>query len=112
MPAVQGLLQTAERDRRAGRLDAAASALERAQRLAPQSAIVYQRLAEVRLLQQRPAEAEHLARKGMGFAVGAGAQASLWRLIADACRQQGRVQAADEAAMRAATLEARARELL
>lgn len=112
VPAVQGLLQTAERERRAGRLDAAASALERAQRLAPQSAIVYQRLAEVRLLQQRPAEAEHLARKGMGFAVGAGAQASLWRLIADACRQQGRVQAADEAAMRAATVEARARELL
>lgn len=112
VPAVQGLLQTAERERRAGRLDAAASALERAQRLAPQSAIVYQRLAEVRLQQKRPAEAEHLARKGVGFAAGAGAQASLWRLIADACRQQGRLQAAEEAAVRAATLEARARELL
>lgn len=112
VPALQGLLQTAERERRAGRLDAAASALERAQRLAPQSSIVYQRLAEVRLQQKRPAEAEHLARKGVGFAAGSGVQAVLWRLIADACRQQGRLQAAEEAALKAGTLETRARESL
>jgi predicted Zn-dependent protease len=112
VPAVQGLLSTAERERRAGRLESAAAALERAQRLAPQSALVYQRLAEVRLQQKRPAEAEHLARKGVGFASGAGMQAALWRLIAEARRQQGRLPAADEAAARAAALEEHATDAL
>lgn len=110
VPAVQGLLSTAERERRAGRLEGAASALERAQRLAPQSALVYQRLAEVRLQQKRPAEAEHLARKGLGFASGSGMQASFWRQIAESRRQQGRVQAAEEAAAKAAALEEHAFE--
>lgn len=112
VPAVQGLLSTAERERRAGRLEAAASALERAQRLAPQSALVYQRLAEVRLQQKRPAEAEQLARKGLGFASGSGMQAFFWRQIAEARRQQGRVQAAEEAAAKAAALEEHAFEAL
>jgi hypothetical protein len=66
VPAVQGLLTTAEKERRNGRLEAASVALERAQRLAPQSALVYQRLAEIRLQQKRAAEAEQFARKGMG----------------------------------------------
>jgi len=112
VPAVQGLLATAERERRAGRLDAASASLERAQRLAPQSAQVYQRLAEVRLQQKRPVEAEQFARKGLGFATGPAAQAACWRLIADARRQQGRQQAAQEAAARAAELEAAAIEPL
>lgn len=112
VPAVQGLLATAERERLAGRLDAASIALERAQRLAPQSAQVYQRLAQIRLQQKRAAEAEQFARKGMGFAAGPAAQAALWRLIADARRQQGRLQAAQEAAARAAELEATAAEPL
>lgn len=112
VPAVQGLLAGAERERRAGRLEAASAALERAQRLAPQSAQIYQRLAEVRLQQKRPAEAEQFARKGLGFATGPAAQAAFWRLIADARRQQGRQQSAQEAAARAAELEAMASELL
>lgn len=112
VPAVQGLLSGAERERRAGRLDAASVALERAQRLAPQSALVYQRLAEIRLQQKRPAEAEQFARKGMGFATGPVAQAALWHLIAEARRQQGRLSAAQEAAARAAELEAMAAEPL
>lgn len=112
VPAVQGLLATAERERRAGRLEAASAALERAQRLAPQSALVYQRLAEVRLQQKRSVEAEQFARKGLGFATGPAAQAAFWRLIADARRQQGRQQAAQEAAARAAELEATATEPL
>lgn len=112
VPAVQGLLATAERERRAGRLETASVALERAQRLAPQSALVYQRLAEIRLQQKRAAEAEQFARKGMGFATGPAAQAVLWRLIAEARRQQGRMPAAHEAAARAAALEAAAAEPL
>lgn len=112
VPAVQGLLATAERERRAGSLEAASAALERAQRLAPQSSLIYLRLAEVRLQQQRPADAEQFARKGLGFASGPAAQAALWRVIAEARRQQGRQQSAQEAAARAAELEAAAAELL
>lgn len=112
MPAVQGLLVTAERERRAGRLDAASAALERAQRLAPQSALIYQRLAEIRLLQKRFPETEQFARKGISFASGSAMQAVFWRLIAEARRQQGFVSSAKEAADRAAALEAAAAEKL
>lgn len=112
VPAVQGLLATAERERKAGRLESAVTTLERAQRLAPQSWLIYQRLADIRLQQKRPAEAEQLARKGLGFAGGAAAQASLWRLIAEARRQQGREQAAQEAAARATAIESHAAEPL
>lgn len=112
VPAVQGLLATAERERRAGRLESASVALERAQRLAPQSALVYQRLAEIRLQQKRAAEAEQFARKGAGFATGPAAQAVLWRLIAEARRQQGRHAAAQEALSRATELETAAAESL
>ncbi len=112
VPAVQGLLATAERERRAGRLDAASAALERAQRLAPQSALIYQRLAEVRLQQKRWPEAEQFARKGLGFASGAAAQSACWRLIAEARRQQGHHDAAQAADSRAAELEAAATEPL
>lgn len=112
VPAVQGLLATAERERRAGRLDAASAALERAQRLAPQSALIYQRLAEVRLQQKRWPEAEQFARKGLGFASGAAAQSAFWRLIAESRRQQGQHDAAQAAASRAAELEAAAAEPL
>lgn len=112
MPAVQGLLATAERERRAGRLDAASAALERAQRLAPQSALIYQRLAEIRLMQKRFPETEQFARKGISFASGSAMQAVFWRLIAEARRQQGFLSSAQEAADRAAALEAAASEKL
>lgn len=81
--------------------------LERAQRLAPQSAAVYQRLADVRLRQKRAPEAEQLARKGLALAVGAAQQAAFWRQIAAARQQQGMIQAAQEALARAAALDGR-----
>ncbi len=105
VPAVQGLLDAAERARRAGDLATAGMHLERAQRLAPQSALVFQRLADLRLQQQRPAEAEQFARKGLSFAGSSGQQALLWRLVAEARRQQGRSDAALEALQRAQQLE-------
>lgn len=105
VPAVQGLLDAADRARRAGDLATAGMHLERAQRLAPQSALVFQRLADLRLQQRRPAEAEQFARKGLSFAGGSGQQALLWRLVAEARRQQGRSDAALEALQRAQQLE-------
>ena len=105
MPAVQGLLATANDHLRAGRLEEAASSLERAQRLAPQSATVYQRLAEVRLQQGRTLEAEQLARKGLSYAQGNAQQAALWYLVAEAAERQGKQDAAIQAKNKAMQLE-------
>lgn len=106
LPAVQGLLTAADRALRSNDLDLAAVNLERAQRLAPQSATVYQRLADVRLRQKRPAEAEQLARKALAYAGTTTQQAQLWRQIATARQQQGQTQSAHDALQRAAALEA------
>ncbi len=105
LPAVQGLLAGADRALRNDDLDLAAVNLERAQRLAPQSAAVYQRLADVRLRQKRPAEAEQLARKALAYAVEPAQQARLWRQIATARQQQGQMQSAQDAWQRAQALE-------
>lgn len=106
LPAVKGLIGSADRARAVGNVELAAANLERAQRLAPQSAVVYQKLAQVRLQQRRPAEAEQMARKGLAYASAPAQQAELWRLIATARQQQGRTAEAREAAARAAELEA------
>lgn len=108
LPAVQGLLTAAERAVRSGDLDLAAVNLERAQRLAPQSATVYQRLADVRLRQKRPAEAEQLARKALAYTAQPAQQAALWRQIAAARQQQGQSASAIEAQQRASAIEAAA----
>jgi Tfp pilus assembly protein PilF len=106
LPAVKGLIGTADRALAKGDVELASVNLERAQRLAPQSAQVYQKLARVRLKQKRPAEAEQLARKALAFAGTPQQQAELWRLIASARRQNGQQAAAQEAEARATTLEA------
>lgn len=105
LPAVQGLLAASDRAVRSHDFDLAAVNLERAQRLAPQSAVVYQHLADVRLHQGRPAEAEQLARKALAYSVSAAQQAVLWRQIAAARQQRGQAQAAQDALARAVTLE-------
>ena len=89
MPAVQNLLASAQYSLQQGKPEDAASSLERAQRLAPQSAAVYQKLAEVRLQQNRPVEAQ-LARKGVAYAHNNSQQAALWRLVAIAADRQKR----------------------
>jgi tetratricopeptide (TPR) repeat protein len=105
LPAVKGLVASADRALAKGEVDLAAVNLERAQRLAPQSALVYQKLARVRLKQSRPAEAEQLARKALAYATGPVQQAELWRLIAGARRQRGQQAAAQEAEAKAVALE-------
>lgn len=104
IPAVKGLLADASRAQGRGDFELAAASLERAQRLAPQSAVVYQQLAELRLQQKRPAEAEQMACKALAFAAAA-QQAPLWRQIAEARKQQGNASGAQEATARAAGLE-------
>lgn len=106
LPAVKGLLATADAALAKGDVDLAAANLERAQRLAPQSAVVYQKLASVRLRQKRPAEAEQLARKALGYAGSAERQAALWQVIANARQMRGLQAEAQEARARAAALQA------
>jgi tetratricopeptide (TPR) repeat protein len=105
LPAVQGLLAAADTATKAGNLELASAQLERAQRLAPQSAPVYLKLAELRLRQKRPAEAEQLARKGLAQARQADTQAALWRQIAASRQQRGLFGPAQEALKQAESLE-------
>lgn len=105
MPAVQNLLASAQNSLQQGRPEDAASSLERAQRLAPQSAAVYQKLAEVRLQQNRAVEAEQLARKGVAYAHNNSQQAALWRLVAIAADRQGKKETADKAREKVMLLE-------
>lgn len=106
LPAVKGLVAAADGALARGDVELAAVNLERAQRLAPQSALVYQRLASVRLRQKRPAEAEQMARKALAYAGSAAQQAALWQLIATARQMQGQHSQAQEARARAAALQA------
>lgn len=105
VPAVRGLVAAADGALAKGDVELAAVNLERAQRLAPQSALVYQKLATVRLRQQRPAEAEQLARKALAYAGSSAQQAALWQLIARARLARGQQEAAREAQERAAALQ-------
>jgi len=105
MPAVQNLLASANQSLQQGNFEEAVVSLERAQRLAPQSATVYQKLAEVRLQQARFSEAEQLARKGLSYAQGNAQQAALWRLVAQAADQQGKTETAINAKNKAMQLE-------
>lgn len=106
LPAVKGLVTAADGALARGDVELAAVNLERAQRLAPQSAVVYQRLASVRLRQKRPAEAEQLARKALAYASSPAQQAALWQLIATARQSQGQHAQAQEARAKAAALQA------
>lgn len=105
LPAVRGLVAAADGALSRGEVELAAANLERAQRLAPQSALVYQKLAGTRLRQKRPAEAEQLARKALGFAGSPAQQATLWQLIASARHMQGQHSLAKEAQARASALQ-------
>lgn len=99
---VLALLTTAQQQQGSGDLNAASVSLERAQRIAPREPQVLYRLAEVRLAQGDPAQAEQLARRGLSFASGRPAlQASLWELIAQAREKQGDPAGAAQARQRA-----------
>jgi cytochrome c-type biogenesis protein CcmH/NrfG len=103
---VVALRGTAAEKSRAGRPAEAAAALERALRIEPTNPDLWARLAEVRLAQGQPRQAESLALKALGLSAPGDSVfgARCHRLIAKARRAQG-----DEVGARAA--EVRAREL-
>lgn len=87
---VLALLTSAQKQYGDGDLNGAAASLERAQRIAPREPQVLYRLAEVRLQQGNPAQAEQLARRGLSYANGRPTiQAGLWELIAKSREAQG-----------------------
>ena len=99
---VLALLTSAQQMERSGNLAGASASLERAQRIAPREPQVLYRLAEVRLAQGDPVQAEQLARRGLTYAGGRPAlQASLWELIARSREQQGDAAGAAQARQRA-----------
>lgn len=107
-PAVLALLSDAGRQARSGSLDGAAAALERAVRIDPHNATIWSRIAEVRLQQGQPQQAENLAKKSNTLAGrDPRLQARNWHIIAQARRQSGDGTGAEAAEQTAADLEGR-----
>ncbi|GBE10639.1 hypothetical protein BMS3Bbin12_01569 [bacterium BMS3Bbin12] len=104
--AVAALVDDAGRRVRAGRLESAAADLERALRIEPGDASLWQRLAQLRLRQREYRQAEQLARRSL---LAAGADTALsaagWRIIAAARRAEGDESGARRAAARASALD-------
>ena len=83
-PAVVALLDSARTQARSGSYSAAASTLERAQRIAPREPEVYYEMSRVRMKAGDWQQAEQLALKGIQLSAGsAPMMKKLWNLIAD-----------------------------
>lgn len=105
-PAVVALLDTAQRQSSHGHPDRAAATLERAVKIEPRNARLWQQLARLRLQQGKWSLAENLASKSSALATNEpDIQIQNWRLIAEARGRQGDRQGADRALARANSLE-------
>lgn len=88
--AVTTLISKADQAQQQGDLGAAAATLERGLRIAPHNAKLWQRLAEVRLAQQRYQQAESMAKKSNSLARGDRRLLfTNWMTIANAREQRG-----------------------
>jgi predicted negative regulator of RcsB-dependent stress response len=96
--AVMALLNKAQSQAAAGRMEAARASLERALRIEPRNPVLWQKLARIRLEQGQYRQAENLAAKSN---VLAGADRDLrvenWRIIGEARSRRGDLQGAREA---------------
>ena len=89
-PAVTALLGTAEKERQAGRTDRAAAVVERALDLEPQNALLWSRLALIRLEQRNWQQAVVLAGRSNSFARNnRSLQIQNWQIIESAKRGMG-----------------------
>lgn len=105
-PAVVAMVRAAEGERRAGRLEQAAALLERALRIEPRNALLWHRLARIRLAQGAPRQAAGLAAKSNALAGrDRRLKAANWRLIGRARTRLGDTAGAAAAFARAAGLE-------
>jgi len=100
-PAVLALLGSAQSQHQAGNYELAAAALERALRLEPRNAMLWHRLAQVRLSQGKWRNAIDFAAKSNSLAGGERKlQASNWLVIAQAKERQGDREGAQAARAR------------
>lgn len=103
-PAVLALLAQADAQLQRGEIQQATGSIERALRIAPRDARLWSRLAELRLREGRPEQAEAMAAKSNDLAGPDGAlQQRNWLMIAEARRLRG-----DHAGAQAARVEAAA----
>lgn len=104
--AVRSLAEQAQIDRDLGRTANAAANLERALRIEPGNASLWQALARLRLSQGEYEQAENLAARANSWAGNdRGLRAGNWRLISEARRARGDEEGAHTAASRAAEFE-------
>jgi len=100
--AVFNLMQTAKRQKAAGNMTGAAATMERALRIEPRNAHLWNQLAEVRLMQKQYLQAENLASKSNALAATDGdLRQNNWLLIAKARRSVGNISGASLAENRA-----------
>jgi len=96
--AIQQLLADAELNYQQGKIEIAAMTLERALRIAPRHAILFYKLAALRMHQGQFLLAENLAKKSELLAVGDySLKKQNWLLIAAAREQLGQAEKADKA---------------
>lgn len=100
-PAVIALVQQADERRRAGDLAGAQSTLERAVQIEPGNARLWLDLAQLRLAQDQPEQAEQLALRAVEHANDNDTLSAAWQLVAKARRAQGDEAGAREAEERA-----------
>ncbi len=104
-PAVLSLYRQAQDSRKAGRFDAALAQLERALRIEPRNAFVWQSLADVHLQLQHADQAESAAQKSTSLGRGNPfLDAGNWHLIAVARQARGDAAGAKQASARADAL--------
>ncbi len=100
-PAVLALVQQADQRREAGDLAGAQSTLERAVKIEPGNARLWLDLAQLRLAQDQPEQAEQLALRAVEHARDNDTLSAAWKLVAKARRAQGDEAGAREAEERA-----------
>src|SRR5262245_33955451 len=104
--AVSSLVESARADASAGRLDSAAASMERAIRLAPRNARLWQELARVRLKQGEFAQAEQVALRSNSLNRGdASLRVANWDIIAQSREARGDTAGASSARALAKRIE-------
>jgi Tfp pilus assembly protein PilF len=99
------LVQQAHAQAKSGDFGQASATVERALRIEPDNPLLWIELGRMRLGGGDAQQADAMGRKALSLANGDGAaQASAWRLIADALQAQGRNGEAADAARHAASL--------
>lgn len=104
-PAARALVAQAQTQTASGNYAIAASTLERALRIDPDSATLWVEMGKVRQAEGNYVQAENMGRKALAMARGdQRAQSAAWRLIAESLRARNRVAEAREAEVRADSL--------